>query len=949
MGFGKKTGLTLILCFWVLGSFSQNYADSALIIFEQIEIDSLSDFALGSLEKHKAIILSTDEDTLMLTSIYRLVCDLSDNTARKRFNELLGKFVENRLTDKRYTEQKNLYLEFKTAHLSKKASRLASENKIEASLKLRYESLAIREKLKDTASIAFGYKSLGIFCFNNNDFEQAESWWQKALRFNEILRDTVGESEILFYLSALLIKEGKPREAIPYLKENLKKARSVQAPEHLQIQVLMALGNAYQMLEEFDAALIHFEEAYEFSLKIGLERGYTGILTSLSIVSTTLGKWDDGKKYALENLRIARKSDNVFAQKNAAESLSLIYEHEGNDKKCLEMVRIYYRIKDSIQSESNIQIIIKKEYEYDLEKQREIDSLKNAQVLTIQVAENKRRKNTSYFLIACLILAGIFAAILFNRFRITSRQKVALDQANEQLKELDQNKSRFFTNISHEFRTPLTVISGMADMISDAEPKDLIKRNSQSLLRLVNQILDLRKLESGKLPLNMQQGNIIPHLKYLLESFQSYAETKGVVLQFTSSEEELVMDYDTEKLHSIFTNLISNAIKFTPEEGGVSLQCAVGSMPSKNSNLPTADSLRLTVSDTGIGIPPAKLPHIFDRFYQVDDSSTRVGEGTGIGLTLTHELIHLIGGDIQVESEVGRGTDFMVTLPITQNAPLVDIQLNSEAAMHSPSFLALNPPPAVSSLSSAPYKLLIVEDNPDVVRYLQACLNDLYQVSIAKDGQEGIEKAIAEVPDIIISDVMMPRKDGFELCQTLKNDERTSHIPIILLTAKADVESRISGLKRGADAYLAKPFDKAELMVRLEMLIKLRQQLQTRYQQVEKLEPSEDIAIKQEDVFIQKLTAAIHEHLTDSDLNITKLCEMMSMSRTQLHNKVKALTGKAASAYLRSVRLQEAKNLLQDPSLNISDIAYQVGFNDPGYFTRTFVKEFGFAPSERKK
>ena len=585
-------------------------------------------------------------------------------------------------------------------------------------------------------------------------------------------------------------------------------------------------------------------------------------------------------------------------------------------------------------------------------------------VVTFQISPPWSRTIWAYILYA-LLAGGIiwqFVKIRERRFKaqnraleeIISDRTQELAQKNEQLLEMDQVKSRFFTNISHEFRTPLTVISGMADMVSESEPRELIKRNSQSLLGLVNQILDLRKLESGKLTIDMQQGNVVPYLKYLTESFQSYAESREVELIFSVDSSEIVMDYDAEKLQSIIANLLSNAIKFTQKGGSVSLsvrafeRSKVGLDRSNNrtlehSNVPILNTLAVSVTDTGKGISSEKLPFIFDRFYQVDDSSTRQGEGTGIGLTLTHELVKLFEGEISVASELGKGTQFQVQLPITQHAPPAN---GISAISQTETF-----PIVVQEAQNIPvgatdaYKLLIVEDNPDVTRYLQACLADAYQISIAKDGQEGIEKAIAEVPDIIISDVMMPRKDGFELCQTLKTDERTSHIPIVLLTAKADVESRISGLQRGADAYLAKPFNKVELMVRLEMLINLRQQLQRRYHTLEPVAPSGDEAIQQEDAFILKVRTTIEANLEDETFKTPELCLALGVSRTQLHNKIKALTGNSSSILIRSIRLHKAKDLLETSDLTVAEVAYATGYGNPNYFSRLFAEEFGQSPS----
>ena len=421
-----------------------------------------------------------------------------------------------------------------------------------------------------------------------------------------------------------------------------------------------------------------------------------------------------------------------------------------------------------------------------------------------------------------LLLTG---AMLYGLYRFLLNRQLEQAEARR-LKELDQVKTRLYTNITHEFRTPLTVIQGMAEKVVEKPDKWLhrgiamIKRNNQKLLRLVNQMLDLSKLESGKLELQLIQADVIPFLYYLVESFQSYAEAQGVDLQLLPEVEKLEMDYDPDRLTDIVSNLLSNAIKFTPEGGHVYI-----------SILRNNGSLVLIVKDTGSGIASDALSHIFDRFYQADDSTTRQGEGTGIGLALTHELVQLMGGNIDASSTPGSGSTFTVVLPIKKEASIHEQVFEGAAAIKTWEVARQG---EVTRLADQVVKeelphILLIEDNADVVSYLVSCLETEYRISIAHDGEEGIQKALERVPDIIISDVMMPHKDGFEVCYALKNDIRTSHIPIILLTAKADIASRLTGLRRGADAYLTKPFNEEELLIRIENLLEIRKQLQQRY------------------------------------------------------------------------------------------------------------------------
>ncbi|TNE49559.1 MAG: response regulator, partial [Bacteroidetes bacterium] len=528
------------------------------------------------------------------------------------------------------------------------------------------------------------------------------------------------------------------------------------------------------------------------------------------------------------------------------------------------------------------------------------------------------------------------------RTKKIEEDKSLIEAQAEQLKSLDQAKSRFFTNISHEFRTPLTVINGMAEQIRENERvKRLIQRNSNHLLELINQILDLRKLESGNLQTQSILGDVVKYMRYILESFQSLASGKSIQLKFASSQEVRALDYDPEKLLRIVSNLLTNALKFTPPGGEVSIALEFFEAA-------TPPYYQIRVADTGIGIAPEKLPQIFDRFYQVDDAPSREGEGTGIGLALTQELVLLLEGNINVDSVPGRGSTFTVQLPITQKADPAESIPDIPVAQAVPEKRSHN-----GHIADQPGdlpSLLIVEDNPDVMEYLITCLEENYQLLFAADGQEGVDQALESIPDLIVSDVMMPRVDGFTLCHTLKTDDRTSHIPIVLLTAKADIESRIAGLQRGADAYLAKPFDKRELSITLQNLLTLRQRLQARYRNLENAPPpTADVGIQQQDAFITRLKEIFEERMEDPQFDLDALSQEMLLSRSQLGRKVKALTGKAPAIFLRTLRLQKARQLLRTTALSVKEVAYDVGFSDSSYFSRSYAEEFGENPSETRE
>lgn len=561
----------------------------------------------------------------------------------------------------------------------------------------------------------------------------------------------------------------------------------------------------------------------------------------------------------------------------------------------------------------------------------------------------------AYMMYAILIGGILYTIYTFLSKRWELQQKLREEQEEAiRLKNLDSFKSKLYTNLTHEFRTPLTVILGMADQIKNQPEKyldkgtHLIKSNGMNLLRLINQLLDLSKLEDKSFKLRLENGDFVSYLRYITESFQTFANAQNISLRFQSREDELLMDFDPEQIKQVMTNLISNAIKFTPSGGGVEVEL-------KRMN--ELSSAQIVVKDTGIGIEKKNIPHIFDRFYQVDDSITREGEGSGIGLTHTLELVKLMDGTIEVSSEAGKGTSFIILLPIQDRMEFNPSLIQKESKSRAETQKAVHPEVSLAGpileATSRP-SLLIIEDNVDVVDYLKACLEDQFNLSVAFNGRIGIEKALEDIPDLIVSDVMMPEKDGYEVCDSLKNDDRTSHIPIILLTAKADVSSKITGLRRGADAYLAKPFIKEELIVRLEQLMERQQRMLRHFSaqypgSSELLENGIQEAIEQEDLFIQKVRKIIKENYADEDFGLPQLCRKIGMSRSQLYRKMKALIDIPPSDFIRNYRLEQAKILLETAQLSVSEVAWQVGFKDLSHFSKAYQAMFGVLPSATSK
>ncbi len=545
--------------------------------------------------------------------------------------------------------------------------------------------------------------------------------------------------------------------------------------------------------------------------------------------------------------------------------------------------------------------------------------------------------------------------IVKERTREINEKNQQLEDQSRKLTEMDRVKSRFFANISHEFRTPLTLImSPLEEMLIGSRDQQQKKRlnlmlhNSQRLLILINQLLDLSRFDSGKMRLQASLQNIVPFLKGILAAFHLLARQHKLDLEFHSQHEEIAFYYDSQKMEDVMTNLLINAVKFTPPGGKITVSLSL------NQQEPPG-FINISVQDTGTGIAGEQLAHIFDRFYQADDPREKGRQGTGIGLALTREIVLLHHGKIDVHSQVGKGSEFVIQLPLGKShLKPEDIAAPAKAAAAAPKsreIEALYAPPQEEAHPEAEIEdpgkpvILVVEDHDDMRVHLRDSLAPHYTVAQAKNGKEGIEKAREIIPDLIVSDIMMPEVDGYELCQALKTDIQTSHIPIILLTAKASQECIIEGLETGADDYITKPFNTRMLLGRIKNLIELRRQLQLKIQRQKMLLPAEIIVSSIDDEFLQKFQHIIEENLDDPEFTIDILCDRLDMGRSTLFKKIRALTGETPNQFILSYRLERGAQLLKDKSRSVTDVAFDVGFSSPAYFATCFKEKFHQSPS----
>ncbi|MBC8769817.1 response regulator [Arenibacter sp. BSSL-BM3] len=597
------------------------------------------------------------------------------------------------------------------------------------------------------------------------------------------------------------------------------------------------------------------------------------------------------------------------------------------------------------------------------------DGVWNASPLILQIVILPPwwKTNWALFSYVILFILGVFLLNKMTQSRIREKQQIYSEREKRlQEKKLDEKKFQFFTNISHEFRTPLTlIINPLRDILKDdslalpsriKEKHKTIYKNTDRLYRLVNELLDFRKLELNKIGVRAHKLNLVNLAKEVVSHFKEEALEKNIHLSLDSDTDDLMLWADESMLEKIIFNVLSNAFKVTPEGGAINIEILskdeMYSLPLVDSNNPT-QGVEIIISDTGPGLKPEETKRIFERFYQVENLNKTYYGGTGIGLEVVQSFVELHKGKIEVKSEVGSGTTFRIILPkgnahYKTNEILLDVK---ERDTHNEPFILTNTKEQLETVVdldevTSSYTLLIVEDNPELRNYLRNELKNQYKILLAKNGKEGLELAKSALPDIIITDVIMPEMDGFEFCKKIKGDLRTSHIPLLMLTAKARIDDRMEGIETGADAYMVKPFDLRLLRLRLSQLITSRQLIFNKYFSVISDVPVNKNTNSLDKDFIEKVLNYINKNIDDPDLSVEALASHLNLSRSQFYRKIKALTNQTANEFLRNIRIERAKQIIEMGNTNISEVCYKVGFSTPSYFTKCFKEHFGILPTE---
>ena len=566
------------------------------------------------------------------------------------------------------------------------------------------------------------------------------------------------------------------------------------------------------------------------------------------------------------------------------------------------------------------------------------------------------------FLILLVTVIYIFVKIRLNQIQLKNKLNIR-NAVHKKSEEMNQMKLQFFTNISHELRTPLTLIVGPLEQIMEGSVnlKDLPKlnsimyKNSIRLLKLINQLLDFRKAESGNLSLMVQNDDLVYFVRDVFTVFKEIALEKEIEFLFLSSEKQIKAWFDNDKIEKILYNLLSNAFKFTPK--GKSIKVSL-----EKENIKNEAYAIIKVIDYGIGIPKKDLNSIYERFYQTKDKNVTISEGSGLGLAYIKRLIKIHKGKIDIESELNKGTTCTVTIPINKDAFTKDSIIEQRPQKYNfdyskvgvnilkESQLIRNKLTENNTEHSVEVPLLlIVEDNKELREYMIDFLNNDFRVLTANNGKEGLDLAIKKTPDVIISDLMMPVMDGVEMCKIIKTNINTSHIPVIILTAKSGVENEKEGLETGADEYILKPFDVDLLKLRLNNILRTKQQWIHKFKTNSGSKHWKELSNKLDQKFIEKSIAIVKKNLDNPTFSVEQFALDIGMSRSSLFLKLKSITGQSSSKFIRTIRINNAAKLINSEKYSISDIIYMVGFSDPKYFRTCFKKQFGMRPSEYLK
>lgn len=821
---------------------------------------------------------------------------------------------------------------------------------------------------------------LMLASFYQSHYVDALHYAEQALQVEAAHQDYERMSSTLNTTAGIYLGARQPWQAEQYIVKAIEADQKT--TDHAHANAIYGIaGEVYMGIGEYDKALRYTQMAYDMEMQRGntvkaairqsqmaslyvvlndTARAHqlagealqvltqAQVMPSLGICYNTLGdvmrlegRTDEAARYFNIAHQLFLQTGDLYNRSHALQGMARVLKNV-DPQQSLTYLEHFAALKDTIYYNDMKMLLSNYSAKFrndELTTENTVLSTENSAL----TAQNKTNRT--------LVIAGIIVVVLmllalgFLIYAIRLKSK-----SNRFLLDLQHTRENFFTNITHEFRTPLTVILGLSRQLADnADTTDaekiktstlMIEREGSQLLLLINQLLDLTKVQANAMQPDWRTDNVIAYLNMVMETFYDYAHTQGVELLYAPRENEVVMDFVPDYMQKIVNNLLSNAVKFTPQGGHVRV-----------TTRSEHQQLVLQVADDGIGIKRSQLPHIFEPFYQADGDGQHLG--TGVGLSLVRQIVTSVGGTIEVASSQGKGTVFTVRLPLSQGRGTWQSLSSSEqpqqvvpVAGHEDTTNSLVD--SETSDSSDRTRILIIEDNRDVAYYIGSQLSDRYEIFYATNGQMGLEKAERLVPDLILSDLMMPGIDGLEVCRRVRTNELLSHIPIIIITARSANDDVVKGIEAGADAYLVKPFNATELKVRVDKLLEQRRLL--REKMLRRREEGATPVDEQNARFIGRLTDVVYSLMGRSQVDVDSVASTLCLSPSQLRRKLQAITGKTPAAYFLQIRLSNACRLLdKNPELSIGEVAFRCGFTDQAHFSHAFQKAYNMSPSQWAK
>lgn len=808
-----------------------------------------------------------------------------------------------------------------------------------------YEALSYCGRYSDQSSFkakknkVISLNGIGNIQLTLQNYDVAENVFRAALSGEESLGSHLGQA--INYANIGYIKEVKGEKDSAWIYYGYSMEQNRLANSKLGISLCYNhFGRLSEQSGDWAGALESYRNSYDLMYDSKDRWHWLESCFSIARMYLSIGQPANARAYIQKGLETAME---IKSWEHLAGAYRLKAEYEektGHYKASLENYRKYMAYTDSVVNEKNIRHLNNLRVSYITEKgNREKELISQA-----YAGEQQKKKIVLYFLIVVVLVSAIAISSLFYALKVKAKMQNVI-------KKNSLARQEFFTNVTHEFRTPLTVILGCVEELKSTattresrEEIEAISRQGKRLLTLVNQLLDIAKVRSSIGNAGWKTGDIQAFIQMVVENIRPQAVKGLVEIEYQSEEKELEMDFVPDFMHKILMNLLSNALKFTSKGGKISIGVKI---EKKN--------VRISIEDTGCGIKPEDQPHVFEPFFQSNSGSNA---GTGIGLALTKQMTEAMDGNIEVSSRLGEGSSFNLFFPIRHGEKgfekwipdsVAEVDGQEKVLACKDQEVLVNQDDSISKENDI---ALVVEDNEDIARHIGNIIKDRFSVIYARNGLEGILKAEEYIPDVVITDIMMPECDGLKMTRKIRESEVLNHIPVIIVTAKSDDEHKLQGFDCGADAYLIKPFSPDELKLRILKLVGYRRMLREKYSQVlvdgEEISKDPDIP-EREKKFLLKLNSFISCNLSLSGLNSEMIADHMCLSRSQLNRKVKSITGIGTSSYINQSRLVYARLLLSDSEKAIGDIVLLCGFESASYFTKLFKEKFGMTPSQYRK